>query len=266
MLGDVLRARYHWDRGDHKLAVGYLNRVLGGGEAGDAFSWTASESMHQATLPFEIAVANLLLTEGLLVHDFDVAFVRLWSSLPLQYLIVILSQWSLDRDRGVQIVDLLSRVAASGMLSVSANDYDLRGKVVLDPEAYPEIVDAVGPTLVETITRAAADGAWNRVAAPNADLVIDLFMYAVFHREPNNQPEMILARLERLAESHADFLRALSVHLDRWMAEPGVHQPLVTIGMRVEQAENATACLEQFAEALVSRQLEPFVERYYRRT
>jgi hypothetical protein len=264
MLDNLLRARYHWDRGESENAFGHLHRVLGARDGDEAFLFTASEAKHQAKLPFEIAIANILLTEDVLVDGFDAAFIRLWRALPLQYLIVILSQRSLDRAADAAIIDLLAQAAQSGLLSNRADDYDLSGKVVLDPEAYPEIVEFLGGSSV--VQRASADDAWKQQIAPNADMVIDLFLYAVFHREPSTQPEMILDRLERIAGSHEPFLKAFSTHLATRVGDLACHQPLVSVGMRIEGAHDATTCVEQFVEVLASRQFEPFVARYYQET
>lgn len=264
MLDSFLRARYHWDRGESEMALGLLDKVLSGGESGRAFYWTPSEVKHQAGLPFEIAIANILLMENVLLRPFDVIFARLWNALPLQYLIQILAQRQLDRERDAMIVRLLSEAAASGLLSTSADDYDLSGKLVLDPDAHPEIVDFLGGTAtIQIAEQAAAEGAWNRSIAPNAELVIDLFLYAVFHREPSIRREMILARLDRIADSHVVFLRAFSEHFAARIEDPNSHEPLVSIGMRIGQTPSASACLERFAEALVSHQFEPFIMRYF---
>jgi hypothetical protein len=264
MLDNFLRARYYWDRGESAKAFSYLNKVLSGGVPDQVFYWTPSEAKHQAGLPFEIAVANILLTEEVLLHGFDIAFTRLWRAFPLQYLILILAQRQLDRQRDVMIVNLLSQAAASGLLSTDADDYDLSGRVVLDPEAYPEIVDLLGgAAAVRLIEQASVEGAWTRTVATNAELVIDLFLYAVFHREPSIQQDMILGRLDRIADSHGSFLRAFSEHLGRRLADPDSHVPLVSIGMRIDHTLDAARCLREFTEALVSRRFEPFVMRYF---
>jgi hypothetical protein len=264
MIHNFIRARHHWDRGESEQAINHLNQVLSSNEAEPGFYWTASEVTHQAGLPFEIAVANMLLTEDVLLCPFDAAFARLWNALPLQYLILILSQRQPDEEHDAPVINLLLRAADSGLLSMSASDYDLSGKVVLDPEAYPQIVHFLGgQAVISKIEQASAGDAWTHQIAPNADLIVDLFLYAVFHREPTVQPTAILGRLERIADSHDRFLAAFSAHLRARLADPTSHAPLVSIGMRMEQAANASICLEHFMQALGSRQFEAFVERWY---
>lgn len=153
---------------------------------------------------------------------------------------------------------------AGCIASTNADDYYLSGKVVLDPNEYPEIVEFLGgDDFLGIVERAIAEGAWSRSIAPNAELVLDLFLYSVFHREPSVQGEMILVRLDRIADSHDAFLRAFSAHLGARRADPASHTPLVSVGMRVREAPSASVCLEEFAEALSSRRFEPFVRRYF---
>lgn len=263
MINNIIRARYHWDRGESEQAVGHLNQVLSGGGDAPGFYWTASEFAHQAGLPFEIALANILLSEDVLLCPFDAAFARLWNELPLQYLILALSQRQLDDEHDAPLVELLLRAADVGLLSMSANDYDLSGRVVLDPDAYPQVVHFLGgQDLIARIEQASAGDAWTHQIAPDADLVIDLFLYAVFYREPRG-PGMILGRLERIADSHDRFLEVFLTHLRARLADPACHGLLVSIGMRIERMTSASTCLEDLVDALASRRFEPFVARYY---
>ena len=264
MLGDVLQARFYWDCRDKEAAFDRLQAVLAGGEGRRAFYWTPLEAEHQAGLLFETAVANILLSEDVLTVPFDVAFARLWEALPLQYLILVLFQRPLDREGDAQIVRLLSTAATQGLVSVEAEDYDLSGKVVLDRDAYPELVEILGgDAFVDSVRQAAADDAWGRNIAPNAALVLDLFFYSVFHREPSTQGEMILGRLERIADAHDAFLSAFSAHLAAELPDWASHARIVSVGMRINLSVDAMVCLREFADALASRVFEPFVRRYF---
>jgi hypothetical protein len=264
MLNDFIRARYHWERGEREPALALLNAVLAGGELDPSYYLTNNEVEHALLLPFEIAVTNILLTEDVLLVPFDIAFARLWNALPVQYLITVLGQRSLDRERDAKIIDLLSQGAATGLISTNTSDYDLSGKVVLDPYAYPGVVEFLGgDAFLAIVEQATAEDAWGRSIAPDAALVINLFLYAVFHRERPVRGEMILIRLERIADSHGAFLQALAEHLDGLLAHKALYAPLVSIGMRIDHAQNPSDCLREFAEAVGFRQFEPFVRRYF---
>jgi hypothetical protein len=264
MLNNFIRAQYYWERGESEPALSLLNAVFVGDEPDRAFYWTNTEVEHELLLPFEIAVTNILLTEDVRRVPFDIVFTRLWNTLPVQYLILALVQWSLDRERDDKIIDLLSQGAATGLVSTNASDYDLSGKVVLDPYAYPEVVEFLGgDAFLAIVEQATVEDAWGRSIAPDAALVINLFLYAVFHRERLVRGEMILIRLERIADSHGPFLQAFSGHLDRLLTHKALHAPLVSVGLRIDQAQNPSECLWEFADAVRSHRFEPFVRRYF---
>ena len=265
MISNFLKAKYYWERSECELAFYHLNEVLTGDGHAHAIYWTQTEVGHEMQLPFEIAVTNLLLTEGALALPFNKAFVRLWKALPLQYLVLVVFQRTQGIGRNMVIGELFSQAAICGLLSTNINDYDLSGKVVLNPTAYPLVVELLGGEFfIKLIEQATAESAWQRLIAPDAALVINLFLYAVFHRERPLHGEMILVRLERIANSQGLFLQTFSNHLRALFAEVSLHESLVSIGMRIDQLVNASLCLKEFDEALVSRQFEPFVRRYFR--
>src|SRR6185436_19958909 len=107
MLSNSIRARYHWERGESEPALGLLHQLLAGDEQAPAFYLTPAEVERDLPLPFEIVVTNILLTEEVLSIPFAVAFSRLWNALPVQFLITILAQRSLNRARDAEVFDLL---------------------------------------------------------------------------------------------------------------------------------------------------------------
>jgi hypothetical protein len=63
MLGDVLIARYHWNRAEVEAACRRLNAALDPSEP--VFALTPTEVERFRAQPFEVFVANLLLTENI---------------------------------------------------------------------------------------------------------------------------------------------------------------------------------------------------------
>jgi len=263
-IRSLLVGKYHWERGELALALQRLNEVLARDEANRAFYLTSTEVEDYARLSFENAITSILLDDSQRMLPFDEAFAQLWSALPAQYLILVLAQRALDRALETRLKNIFSEAASQGLLSHRVEDYDLSGKVVLTQDAFPELVGLLGSEeFLATVRRAVEEDAWSRFIAAKPELVFNLFLYAVFHRERPIHREMILIRLERIAEDHAPFLSAVARALRDCFDNKLNHEEIVSVGLRIEGAQNPSSCLQDFYIALSARKFETFVERYY---
>lgn len=264
VLAPLLEARYHWERGETAQGLQRLNEVLAGGATGTAVYLTETYVEAYSALSFENAVSSILLEEGHLRLPREVAFEQLWRALPAQYLILLLSQWVLNEEPGPHVRELLLEAAAQGVLSERVDDYDVSGRVVVTPEAHPELVAYLGgEPLLARMRQAEEEEAWSRFLGSYPELALELFFYAVFHKERLPLGEMVLIRLERIAECHERFLQASAARLSALLGQGSAHAELVTVGMRLDDVSDPTACLRDFLGAVEGRGFEAFVGRYY---
>lgn len=255
-----LEARDHWELRNPAPALAGLQKLLGSDES--AFYLTPAEVSAYADLSFENAVTSILLEEGPLYVSWDRAFERLWRALPAQYLVRLLMQRSLDPTTDARIRDLCVDAARQGLLSENDEDYDVSGRVVVNADAHPELVAFLGGAdFLAAMRQAEADGAWSRFVALHPEHVALRFFYSAFHAERPMLGEMVLMRLERIADCHETFLRAALAQLRE--ADRSTHAELVRYGMRIQGARDPSACIHELHEALVTRTLEDFVARYY---
>jgi hypothetical protein len=262
--GHILQAKYHWDRGEFATAQSQIDAALADGDLEKSVCWTKNDLKRQSRLPFETAIANLLLEDGALILSFADAFTRIWASLPAQYLILILTQIHLDPVSDRSIASCLIESAQQGLLSFRRDDYDYTGKVVIDPEKQGDLVNFIGEDQVKKLIDAPdKDANWKQWLGRNETVALDVFFYLVFHREPKSRPAMIQARLDRVGESGAELCELVLDILPKEIACGRDLRSLVHIGLRIEAQHDAQTCLLELEDSLRRRSFEPFVRRYF---
>jgi hypothetical protein len=262
MLGDLLQARYRWHRGELEFACAHVNAAID--PVSPAFALTESEYERYRGKLFDVFLADVLLGENILVVPFAFAFAKLWSALPIQALVWIASQRRLDPAQDSQLISLFHEAAAEGLLSTDVQDYDVSGKVVINPAQDQGLIDFVGGSaFLGRIERAANEACWARMAANHGDRIVDQFLYNVFHRESTPSATMISIRLGRIVDDFLPFLDAFRRHAEQRLSEDRTQEArFVSLGMRIETPEPAT-CVREFFESARSHQFDGFVERYY---
>lgn len=265
MINLFLRGKYFWESGNSNAALSLLQEILANENRQDAFYIPDRSINYYIPYSFENAVSSILLDENELLIPFESAFERLWNIFPTQFLVLILHQKLLTSTH-INVTHILHEAAFKGLLSNDFNDYDLSGKVVLRRDDFPGTFDAVaGDFLYRQIFIASQKKSWISFAKDNPVLLINLFLYAVFHREREWNQEMILIRLERISETHTTFLNLFNKALSNCLNHSREIETLVKIGMRMENIADPSQCLHEFIKAIRDRTFEEFLTLYHHR-
>jgi hypothetical protein len=258
MINAFLRCKNLWDKDLPDAALEQLNRVLADDSHPTTFYVPQSFIDHYRSSWFENAVIAILVDENRLLVPADAAFEKLYNLFPAQYLVN--AAVDLGRALGPGAQDLLRDAAATGLLSCSSDDYDVSGRLVVTKDDHPELWELLGgDRLAGEVYRSGASHAKEDVFSKRPELLANLFLYAVFHRERPLNRDMVLIRLERMADSHREFLSSGADVMSRYLERPEEHEEIVKIGMRLEGIGDSSKCLHEFVETLRSRDFERFV-------
>jgi len=264
MINIFLKGKYFWESGDSSVALQLLNEILKGDEYEETFYVPSRFISSYIQFSFENAVSSILLNEDQLLIPFELAFEKLLNTFPAQFMILVIQQKELERVASSSLVKTVAQAASKGLLSYKADDYDLSGRLVLRREDNPELFNFLGgDRLHSNMNYAIQNKLWNSFVSENPDLLINLFFYAVFHREKQVNKEMILIRLEQIAEIHSDFLCLSNEAIGNYLNQHEELEDLVKFGMRLEHVTDPAKCLNDFIKVNRSQNFDEFLNVYF---